>query len=296
MQSSLEGATLRLASTVTQQHSATPQGIDSVSASPRATPSVLTLTPGFMKKTGLDTRRLDSVMALNDAYAFEITKNPQSDQYAIRWLERLGGWSMVQRVVETQRANALAEALGYWYLFGVPFFELATNTSCRVTVVSAETNANREFLRVEFQTEREGWTPSQCFALLDPEQGFVPVESGGVYQVNRDHPEWTGEYVASIELGEPIEGLPIVKRKTENWKSKDWLRDGPEIVQTRTTTIEVLPVADVSPEEFYLSHFGLPEPYFGRRWLRSLWVYVLGGAACLAMAYAIRRRRRLAAA
>lgn len=290
----LEQATLRLKYRTGTQSSRSANAGGPAAAQDGAPSSELTLRPGFMKKIGLDPRGIETVMSLNDAYAFEITKSPQRDQYAIRWLEPRGGWLAVGSVIDTQRGEALAEGFGYWYLYGIPFFELAANESCRVTAVATELKEERKYLRVEFEKFREGRTPSTNYALLDPEQGWAPVETGSTYAVNKDHPEWKAEYVASIEFGEPIDGLPISKQKTESWTSKDWLRNGPDIIQTRVTTVEVMETEDISPDEFYLSHFGLPEPHFERSWYGSWLIYLVAGAACLAAAYAIRRRRRQA--
>ncbi len=52
----------------------------------------------------------------------------------------------------------------------------------------------------------------------------------------------------------------------------------------------------LSTEEFYLSSFGLPEPNFGTSWYRGAWVvYLVGGAACVGIAYWFRRKRLMVA-
>ncbi len=214
--------------------------------------SSLTLREGFMKRAGprAGGQGIESIMAMNESYAFRISKSPQRGEYAISWLEPLDSWGLVPSGVSAQRAEALAEALGYWYLYGIPFYELATSDSCRVTEVSTESKENRTYLRVDFETQRKGREPSTNYALLDPERGWAPVETKSLYQVNTEHPEWKAEYAATVEFGESVDGLPIAKQKTETWTSKNWMSDhsGPDIVQQRITTVEVLGADDISPE------------------------------------------------
>lgn len=68
--------------------------------------------------------------------------------------------------------------------------------------------------------------------------------------------------------------------------------EDPGTTMQGVSTVEIVD-EEILDEEFYLSHYGLPEPNFERTWYGSWLMYLIGGAACLAVAYAMRRRRRL---
>ncbi len=253
---------------------------------------------GFQKHRSVDRGGIEKVIARNDGYAFAISKAGERTQYAINWLEPIGGGSLVTTMIEENTAEALAEVLVYWYVFGIPFYELATSDSCKLTGITTQNVNGREYLKVEFEmSPGEGSAPSSNYALLDGQNNWVPIEVGSRYSVHKSHPDWTVEYNAKIEYGDPANGLPIGIRKDETWTPTDWTSERPDdstITQEIVTTVSVLDASSLAAEEFYLSHYGLPEPNFEVLWLKRWWVYLLGAILCGTAAYYIKRRRRSA--
>ncbi len=206
----------------------------------------------------------------------------------------MGGSSEITDAIELQRAEALAGPFPFLYVKGGLFYELASSDATRVTAVSAERREDIELLRIDFETQREGWAPEENSVLLDPGNGWAPVEIRSVYPVDTLHSDWKAEYVALLEFGESVGGMPIATKQTATATAKNWGSEDPdsEIVHQKITTVEVLVTDDISNGEFYVSHYGLPEPNFERSWMGAWLVYFVGGVACLAVAYRLLQRRQ----
>ncbi len=91
-----------------------------------------------------------------------------------------------------------------------------------------------------------------------------------------------------LEIGDAIGGIPIATKTTRTIKSLDRDYESEAVVTTNIIR------RDVPEEEFYLRHYGLPEPNFDRRWFGAWVWYLIAGLVCLAVSGVILKRRKVA--
>ena len=225
----------------------------------------------------------------NHDYAFALQRTPQDHQGNLLALEQIGVDPKVDeglaRVEETPRAFAL---MGY-YLWDDPLFRVVQSDLFRIKRAYAITSEDKELVRVEFEyrindaVRRRDYEITDGYLVCDPTREWALTEYGGK-QHNVANREATVKS-AVLEYGETIGGIPIATRTALRIESLD--RD---YRSEAALTAEIIS-RDVPEEEFYLTHYGLPEPNFNEGWFGA-WVWCLiAGIVCLVASGMILKRR-----
>ncbi|MGE0377604.1 MAG: hypothetical protein AB7I48_19555 [Planctomycetaceae bacterium] len=239
-----------------------------------------TLCIGRATKEAGVIKGVEYIMARNPRYAFRITRGPEANRYAITWLEELGVDPEKDRFVAKESRQALAFPLAAAFPFGMTMAELVDSPHFELQQVSPS-KENDDLIQVtfEYQPKEERKHLTNAYMICDPQLHWAVRETRATI--------WGGATLHTvIEFGKIVSGFPLAKIVTSTNKA-----DNPDVTLERTTTVNVSVAKDLIDAEFYLSHYGLPEPNFERSWYGSWLIYLIGGAGCLAVAFAIRRRR-----
>ena len=235
-----------------------------------------------------DSSGLEYVMAKNAEYGFRITRAPATG-YSLDWLGKHGADPEADQDVKQQVAGVLGIAMGSWHLFGEPLPHLIESPSFKITGVSTVSSEDNgaDLVRVEFERliddpdrKRLEWLEAG-FMVCDPARHWAlreyqaTFESGAVHHVH-------------IEFGESVDDFPIAGRITSSVPMIDY----PGTILRGVRTVEMINSDIVPEEEFYLSHYSLPEPTFRRSWFGPWVWYLIAGIVCLVVSVMILKRRR----
>ena len=227
----------------------------------------------------------DRVMAKNDAYAFAIGRSPGIASYGLEFLERLHADRATDRRIEEQEEPIRGSILAAWHVFGHPLSRLVESPWFKIKKVSAVRSESQDLVRVDFDhlvddpDRKRDWL-SDAFLVCDPATNWALKEYGATRPGG-------GVHRVTIEFGELVSGFPIPSRFTFLTSS---LND-PETISRNANTLEILR-RGVPEEEFYLSHYGLPEPNFGRSWFGAWGLCLTGAVACIIIGMILMRRRK----
>jgi hypothetical protein len=156
--------------------------------------------------------------------------------------------------------------------------------------VSAVTSGSKELVRVEFEyliddpvrKKKERFTDG--FLVCDPARQWVLTECGAnKYNfINK----FTSVLTRVLEHGEAIGEMPVATKVIQTTRSPDDRYKREAVITLRIIS------RDVPEEEFYLTHYGLPEPNFGRSWFGTWVWYLIGGIVCIVTGAILIRRRK----
>ncbi len=185
-----------------------------------------------------------------------------------------------------------AFVLGAFYLWSDPLARLIESDSFSIQRVYAVTSGDRELARVEFEHLVDDparglkYRVTDGFLVCDPAKQWALTEYGGTKHNSIN--KFTSASTAVLEYGETINEIPIATKTTRTMSALD-----SGYRSESALTAEIIS-RDVPQEEFYLSHYGLPEPTFRRSWLGPWVWYLIAGVVCLVVSAMILKRRRVA--
>lgn len=227
---------------------------------------------------------VEFVTARNDKYAFRIRRSPANTKYSIEFLQELGGDSDLDSLIKDADLEARAFFIIPWMVFRVPISQLVKSPDFRVRKISRVDSNGIEAVRIDFDhltddPNRKMERLSDAYLVCDPANGWglreycATLHHGGIVQ-------------HIIEFGAQIDSVPITSKFTSVYS----VPKSTSVVRHTVMAAEEVS-EDVSDDEFYLSHYGLPEPNFERSFF-GRWVWLLGsGIACLIAARFLIKRR-----
>lgn len=226
----------------------------------------------------------------NDDYGFALERTPEGERASLQFVERIGVNPSVDARIVGMEEVPRAFALGGFYLWTDPLARLVESDSFSVKRVYAVTSGDKELVRVEFEhlvdvpTRKQKYRVTDGFLVCDPAREWALTEYGGTKynSINK----FNSVSTAVLECGETIGGIPIVTKTTRTMNSLDSEYESESVVTTEIIS------RDVPKEEFYLSHYGLPEPTFQRSWLGTWVWYLIAGIVCLVISAMILKRPR----
>lgn len=237
----------------------------------------------FGLTTDVSPRGIETVAARNGDYAFRISRATAAKSYRLVFLERLGDNPVLDKRIQEECDEARCHALGTWYFNSEPVLHIVESPSFQIKKVAAEKRDGVDLVRIEFDRlytdiEHRPWSFSDAFLLCDPERHWALREYGYTWVDGR-------RQITTVTFGEVHDGFPLAEKITRRETQKDGLTVGRQDI-----TVELL-CDDVPKEEFYLSHYGLPEPNFQRGWFGTWVWYLVAGIVCLGVAAIIAKRR-----
>lgn len=237
----------------------------------------------FGLTTDVSPRGIETVAARNGDYAFRISRATAAKSYGLVFLERLGDNPVYDKRIQEEYDEACCHALGAWYFNSEPVLHIVESPSFQIKKIAVEEQDGVELVRIEFDRlytdiEHRPWNFSDAYLLCDPERHWALREYGYTWVDGR-------RQRTTVTFGKGNEGFPLAEKITRRETQKDGVT-----VSRQDITVEILS-DNVPKEEFYLSHYGLPEPNFERGWF-GMWVwYLIAGIICLGVAAIIMKRR-----
>lgn len=226
------------------------------------------------------------VMATNGDYAFSIRRASADMPYSLEWLEQLGVDNKADQRVAYHVLSAKANVLGSWYVVEKSLSDLIDSPVFEIKRVSSVRSANEELVRVDFEhvvddPDKALESFTDAFITCDPSRHWALREYAVTERNTRVH--------AVIEYGSPTGGFPIPKNVTIACSDPN----NPGTVRRITRAIDVKRRDKIADTEFYLSHYGLPEPVFASYWLGRVVWYSVGGIICVVMSWVLFMRRKV---
>ena len=234
-------------------------------------------------------RGTEYVRSKNSEYAFQVNRasEAKAKAYSLSFIEQLDtSGAMDRRIQQTENA-ARSDVFGGWYLWGETVVSVVESPTFQFKRVAAENRDGTDLVRIEFDRQyadrnQRNLSYTDGFMVCDPDRHWVMVEYGMTCRDGLITSRTTLTY------GELIDGLPIPKLITRRNVTRD---DKGDLNWGTVATLEMIG-GDVPREEFYLSHYGLPEPNFRRGWFGTWVWYLIAGVVCLGVAAIIVKRQR----
>lgn len=236
--------------------------------------------------SGVHGKGFEFVMAKNARYAFLIERLPSVNRYSLQFVSQLGADQESDERVKMEALEARATPLCAWYVMSDSVSQLVESPSFKIKKVATVSSEGRELVRVDFEhlvddpTRAKSENRLDAYLVCDPAHAWAlkeyrfTVVSGGTI------------HVVINEFGDMVDGFPIARKMTQLVTQTDKISTSRMVV-----TLEAVD-NDVSEEQFYLSHYGLPEPTFRRSWLSTWMWYLIAGFVCMAVLAMLLKRRR----
>lgn len=227
----------------------------------------------------------------NGRYAFAIERSPVGERTSLQFVEQLGADPSVDAKIAEIETLVRASALGTVYFMSIPLSRLVASELVNIKKVYAIQLGSRELVRVEWDgvihdaNHQPDTTYSDCFLICDPSGEWALTEYGGTSYTHVNNSK--GSFHVTLEFGDSVDGIPVAKKV--EWKTS--YLDDPGTSRLSVFTTEI--TSHDAPEvEFFLSHYGLPEPTFRRVWFGTWVWYLFAVIVCLGVSYVIVKRRR----
>lgn len=243
----------------------------------------------------------------NHDYAFALEQTGEGQQTNLQFLEQIGITPSVDariaRIEETPRMLALAG----FYLWNDSLSRLVKSDSFSIKRVYGVTSGDKDLVRVEFEqrvdepARSSNYQITDGFLVCDPAKAWALTEYGGT-KCNFMN-KCNSVLNVAFEYDEAIDGIPIATKTVrtmslcyadadctcEDVVAEDIIQDSD--YRTEDVWTATIISRDVPEAEFYLTHYGLPEPNFNQGWFGAWVWYLFAGVLCLAISGLIFRRR-----
>ncbi len=229
------------------------------------------------------------VQARNDVYAFVVHRSPQGVGDSVQFLERVGVNPSIDAKIAAVQQEPRTTALFAYYLWTEPLARVIERERFEIKRVYAVPSDDHDFVRVEFNYGIDDASQkihdifTNGYLVCDPARQWSLKEYGCTHHnLNDDH---IGTLKTVLEHGDVIGEMPVATKITQTMAShvNDYTAES-------VINVEVIG-RELSEEELYLSHYGLPEPNFGRSWLGTWGWYLIGGIGCIVVGAIMIKRR-----
>jgi hypothetical protein len=241
-------------------------------------------------QTGIDRKGLEYFSVQNDDYAFVIHRTRGTGKTSLQFVEQLGVNEDVDLKIADSESESASVVFGTIYLWSHPLASLVKSTTFKIHRVSSLQSASGDLVRVEYEytyVEPRRHRDEHLYdgyLICDPVNKWALKEYGGTLNSRVNNSVSVHQVV--VEWGDSIAGIPFPKTITRRSTYPDDVGSESEGIS------EIMVINEEVPqEEFYLSHYGLPEPNFSRGWFGPWVWYLLGGAACVTTGAVLLKRR-----
>jgi len=231
------------------------------------------------------------VTAKNGKYAFGVSKEKNAESYVLGYLEKTGG-SQSERI-KAEEHDARELLYSSWDIEGFPLLDWISRENFKILDTKEIIRNGRKAIRLDFEhivddIRRDNLSLGEAYVICDPAFRWAIIEYSAVYR-NKEG-EGVSRNTTTIEYRGLKGNLPI---PTKSRTVTELLKVSNKENVITTSKREILE-GTVTKEEFYLSHYGLPEPDFDEPFLSTWMKYLLAGLVCLGIAYWVKRRRAVA--
>jgi len=237
---------------------------------------------------------LQVVNCTNSRYSFGLSKNSKGGKYALTWLtpndRSLGRLTANERaVIEQELSHALDIILPMYYLQGYYIWDIVEHPSFEVSRISSMDYLDSEMYKMEYSCDMgNDGNEQDYYCIIDPDNSWI-VREHGIYRPDGEPGRVWNKTEVRIVKNSQGGIIP------ESFVISDYLpSNGTMKLSSKRSFTYTINDTDVTKKEFYLSHYGLPEPNFDEPFLSTWMKYLLAGLVCLGIAYWIKRRRAVA--
>lgn len=226
----------------------------------------------------------------NGSYAFALDRSAKGERTSLQFVEEVGIDPSIDAEIAKREEVPRAMALAGYYLWTEPLYRVVQSDSFSIKRTYHVTSGTNELVRIEFEyllddparEMKERFTDG--FLVCDPARQWALTECGATHYnfINK----YTAVLTRALEYGEAIGEMPIATKITQTARSPDDKYQRESVITLQITG------RDVPEEEFYLTHYGLPEPNFGRNWFGTWGWYLSGGILCIVIGMLLIRRRK----
>lgn len=242
----------------------------------------------FGSESGVRREGIRYVVAKNGTYAFRLERSTTLSKPTLRFVEQLGADPSVDQQIEQADTESRVVILGQWYVNDTPLRRLVESSNFKIHKISSLQKDGSDLVRVDFEhltndPKRKTENITNGYLICDASRHWLLRE----YSTLRGY----AIHQVTIDFGPSVQDVPIPKTITRTISYKN----DPETIRNIVFTIDVL-ANDVPESEFFLSHYGLPEPNLGGSWLSVWGWYFVGGIAFIVIGTVIikwRNRTRL---
>ncbi|MBX3423040.1 MAG: hypothetical protein KF752_15905 [Pirellulaceae bacterium] len=221
--------------------------------------------------TGVETLRV-----MNPDYCFVLTR-ANGGPYSIMDVQKYGRSELDDREIAIRKAEASTIFWAYVF-YGRPVWELLRHPDCKLlSIESSLTTTGQEMVRVDFEfAPQEKKFLAVDFGIKDgyivfsPDDGWKMVRYCRGYCHGQDPNTPTDPRVTKATAEDsPSDQLAFCKLGVIECPAAKPPNEGENhLICTQSS------YTPVPKEEFYLSHYGFPEPNFGSK---RYWLWMLGG-------------------
>ncbi|MCC7339058.1 MAG: hypothetical protein IT422_28515 [Pirellulaceae bacterium] len=228
-------------------------------------------------------RGIEVLEVINEDYAFVLTR-PKDGKFAVSVLQRRGVSSSVDLLIREQTNTARYYLLDAYSYYGRTVWGLVQGPGFKLIKIEAFTGDDGEVLvRVDFNyapvnkpyegmKSIEDWTLKNAYLIFAPKNGWKLIEYG--------RPVWPRTIVTVT--GHPSDQLGFTETSVARFIGEDGKVKREDRISRAKSSYDPIP-----KEEFYLRHYGFPEPNFDT-WFR--WPWILGGLSLGAVCIMVARR------
>lgn len=226
----------------------------------------------------------------NGSYAFAISRRSNS-RPTLQFLEAVGGNPRTDSMVAAVERQVRGAAFEGFHLWGIPLVQIVQSKGFKLKRAFATAADGRELVRAEFDLEfndprlNSHFSLSDAYVVCDPSRQWALVEAGGRRHtyVNKT----TEDLRITFAYGDSVAGIPVAN----SIETIATFPDDPGTEEKMVHSIEVTSADEVPEEEFFLTHYGLPEPNMARNWIGPWVWYLAAGSICLAIGAVVIKRR-----
>ncbi len=233
-------------------------------------------------------RGLEVLEVINEDYAFVLTR-PKAGEFSISGVQRKGISLSDDLVIREKMNTARYYLLDAYSFSGRTVWGLVQDPGFKLIKIDAfSSDAGEVLVRVDFNyapVEKppyegmksiEDWTLKNAYLIFAPNNGWKLVEYG--------RPVWPRTVVTVSN--HPSDQLGFTETAIARF-----IGDDGKVKQENRVSCVKSSYDPIPKEQFYLSHYGFPEPNFGSG---SRWPWILGGltlgAVCLVVSRRLLRR------
>ena len=246
----------------------------------------VTIHNGSMLHFETDKQNTESIKAANSEYTFILTRTATTPRYTVKSIlsnEEVFSNSKYLSAYNDNKEETLSLPFRNYCYLSQPLHKLIRDPRFVYHNITEVVSDEKKYVRVDCEfpyPPQSRFVMRNAYFLCDPSNGWVVNEYGS------DGPRANSRMNVVNTFGDVLNGLPTCKSSVV----RHFVNGIESFTDEITFDVEISP-DKVSPNDFTLSKFGLPEPDFNTPWISTWMKYLIAGLVCTGIAYWIKRRR-----
>ncbi len=232
----------------------------------------------------------DSIQVMNPRYVFELTKAAKAKRFSLNWIaERKNLTNEQADQIQRTALQVYVPVFGNYRVSGWFVWDLLNSPRCSIRSIRETTESGTSLVEVAYSLKgsTEGFSGNQAGMngtfSCDPNRLWSIVRETITLGVDGGLANSSDFEIASIGDDQ----LPILKKST----GSGFDEHGKKLYTNVLHEFVAEDNAPLTEDMFYLSHYGFPEPNFGKSWMGFWMLYLVAGVALILTGrYLVKRR------